>query len=345
MYVTGALGSQGYAERNTVDFDLPSDTAYAETCASIGLALWAWRMLLVDPDSRYADVFERALYNGVLSGMSADGTRFFYVNPLEARPELARVRRDHEHVKTRRVEWFGCACCPPNVARLIASIGGYVYSSDGSSIWLHNYMSCQADINTLGGTVIIAQETDFPWDGIVRLRFETCSEGSLSLRLRIPDWCGAFLARVNGVLIDGPSLEKGYLVVSRAWSRGDTVELELDMSPRFLYSRPEASETIGKAAVQRGPFILCAEECDNGPGLQSIVVDTSSEPLARRESSPMGDTLRVELPGRRAVPDSGDRRLYRPMPPRYEACRVRFLPYFQWANRGEGEMSVWLRTL
>ena len=344
MYVTGALGSQGFAERNTVDYDLPSDTAYAETCASIGLVLWAWRMLLVDPDSRYADVLERALYNGVLSGMSADGTRFFYVNPLEVRPDAMRFRRDHEHVKGRRVEWFGCACCPPNVARLVASIGGFVYSYDESSLWVHNYMSSEARIPSGEGEIRIEQETEFPWEGKIGLVFKAADGAPRTLRLRIPDWSAGFTALVNGERIASPIVEKGYLAISRVWSEGDRVDLELDMSAHFLYSRAEVSETIGDVAVQRGPFIFCAEECDNGPGLHRLQADTSVPLPSRREASAMGPSLRVELAGRRELIDSGDERLYRAAPPRYEDCRVTLLPYFQWANRGEGEMRVWLRS-
>jgi DUF1680 family protein len=344
MYVTGALGSQGLAERNTIDYDLPSDTAYAETCASIGLVLWSWRMLLIDPDSRYANVLERALYNGVLSGMSADGTRFFYVNPLEVQPDIARTRRDHEHVKTRRVEWFGCACCPPNVARLVASIGGFAYAYDESSIWVHNYLSSEARIPARSGEIRIAQETEFPWEGKIGLVFEACGGEERTLRLRIPDWSSSFSARLNGEELAEPVVEKGYLAISRAWSIGDRVDLELDMSPRFIYSRPEVRETAGCVAVQRGPFVFCAEECENGLGLHRIEVDTSSIMSVRRESLGLGESLSVELAGRKAADGAADGRLYRATPPRYEDCRVKLLPYFQWGNRGEGEMRVWLRS-
>jgi uncharacterized protein len=344
MYVTGALGSQGTGERNTIDYDLPSDAAYAETCASIGLAFWAWRMLFVDPDSRYADVLERALYNGALAGMSADGTRFFYVNPLEVRPDLARARSDHDHVKSRRVEWFGCACCPPNVARLVASIGGFACSYDESSIWVHNYLSSEARIPAGGGVTLLTQETEFPWEGRIRLGLDPGPGEARKLRLRIPDWSAGFSARLNGEEIEAPLVEKGYLTLSRAWSRGDRVEIELDMGARFLYSRAEVGETAGEVAVRRGPFVLCAEECDNGPGLHRVEVDCSELPSVALGPSPMGASLRAELIGRAVRLEGGDAPLYGARPPRYEERRVALIPYFQWANRAEGEMRVWLRT-
>jgi uncharacterized protein len=344
MYVTGGIGSQAYAERFSIDYDLPPDRAYAETCASIGLVLWAWRMLLVDPDSRYADVLERALYNGVLSGMSADGTRFFYVNPLEARPALSRFRRDLEHVKTRRVEWFGCACCPPNIARLIASIGGYVYSSDSSSIWVHTYMAGQAILPAAAGELRVSQATEYPWEGRVLLTIESGADHR-ALRLRIPEWsASSFSASVNGEALAAPRVERGYLVLERDWKAGDRVELELDMRPRFVYAAPELAEAAGRVAVQRGPLVLCAEGADNGSGLSRYLVDAGERPTARRVAVPgLGESLRVELSARRAVSDGG-KELYRSEAPRYEDCRLVLLPYFQWANRGEGEMSVWLRV-
>jgi len=345
MYVTGGIGSQAYAERFSIDYDLPPDRAYAETCASIGLVLWAWRMLLVDPDSRYADVLERALYNGVLAGMSADGTRFFYVNPLEARPEVAKFRRDQEHVKTRRVEWFGCACCPPNIARLVASIGGYVYSSDAASIWVHNYIVGEVAFAGENGCLRISQSTEYPWEGRVLLKIESGADNR-ALRLRIPEWsASSFFASLNGTAVLSPRIERGYLVFERDWKTGDRVELELDMSVRFLYARPELADAAGRVAVQRGPLIFCAEEADNGKNLSSYAVDLAQSPTVCRVKLPtIGDSLRVELAAQRVLGDN-DRRLYRSDKPRYEDCRLSLLPYFQWANRSEGEMRVWLNAL
>jgi len=348
MYVTGGIGSQGTGERHTIDYDLPSDTAYAETCASIGLAFWAWRMLLIDPDSRYADVFERALYNGVLSGMAADGTRFFYVNPLAVNPAVDRARTELSHVKTRRVEWFGCSCCPPNLARLVGSIGAYAYAYDESSIWVHNFISGSARFPSAGGELGLLVETDYPWEGRFRLRIES-GGGTRALRLRIPSWSASFSARLDGEAIGSPRMEKGYLVVEREWKAGDELELELDMGIRFLRARPEVAEAAGLVCAQRGPFVLCAEEADNGPGLQRLELDPSAPVEAERrrldcESGAPLESLRVSVGGRRMLLPSPGAPLYGGEPPRYEDCRIILLPYFQWANRAEGEMRVWLRS-
>jgi uncharacterized protein len=348
MYVTGAIGSQSTGERHTIDYDLPSDSAYAETCASIGLAFWAWRMLLIDPDSRYADVLERALYNGALAGMSADGTRFFYVNPLEASPARSRGRADLEHVKTRRVEWFGCSCCPPNVARLVGSIGSYAYAYDESSIWVHNYVAGGARFPSADGELGLRVETDYPWEGSILSRIES-GGGRRALRLRVPSWSASFSARLNGEAVGSPRMEKGYLVVEREWRAGDRLELELDMGIRFLRARPEVAEAAGQVCAQRGPFVLCAEEVDNGSGLHRLEVDTSAPAEAERrrldcEAGPRPESLRVSVGGRRMLIPPLGAPLYGGEPPRYEDCRIILLPYFQWANRAEGEMRVWLRS-
>jgi hypothetical protein len=345
MYVTGGIGSQAFAERFSVDYDLPSDRAYAETCASIGLAMWAWRMLLIDPDSRYADVLERVLYNGVLSGMSADGTCFFYVNPLEVRPAEAHFRRDEEHVKTQRVQWFGCACCPPNIARTIASIGGYAYAYDGRSVWVHGYLAGEARIPlSEGGELVLSMATEYPWDGRIAIRVVEGSAGR-ALRLRVPVWASSFRVKLNGESVPSPTLERGYLVLDREWEPGDEVELELGMELRFLRARPEVADTAGLVAVTRGPFVLCAEEANNGPTLAGLVIDSSKRALVRRESSvALGESLRVELAAYREMAFA-DGTLYSSEPLHRESCTAILLPYFQWANRGEGEMRVWLRTV
>jgi uncharacterized protein len=347
MYVTGALGSQHRGERHTIDYDLPSDTAYAETCASIGLVFWAWRMLLLDPDSRYADVLERALYNGVLSGMSADGTRFFYVNPLAAIPAVARVRFDQEATKTRRVQWFGCSCCPPNIARLVGSIGAYAYTYDGASVWVHNYISGEATFPAEAGGLRLSVDTEYPWEGRVALRIES-GGGQRALRLRVPSWSASFVASLNGQPLRTPKIEKGYLVVDREWTAGDRLELELDMAVRFLYSRPEVAETAGMACAYRGPLVLCAEEADDGPGLLGLEISPVAPAKAMKydltcESGKKVESIRVEVGGRRALPVPEGAPLYGSAAPRYEERPIVLIPYFQWANRVEGEMRVWLR--
>lgn len=343
MYVTGGLGSQAHGERFSLDDDLPSDTAYTETCAAIGLVLWAWRMSLVDPDRRYADVLERSLYNGSLSGISLDGTRYFYVNPLEVTPSVARYRHDHEHVKTRRVEWFGCSCCPPNIARTIASFGQYQYSSSDQGVWAHQFANGTAEVPLKGGQVTIDQVTDYPWDGTVTFTMKAvpAGAGAWSFFVRIPSWCTAPALTVNGQAVAVDKLERGYAVISRSWAAGDTVKLVLPMEVQFLRSHSRIRETFGKVAVQRGPLIWCAEQIDNGADLHglSLVGPASARVEAAPELGPGARRLRLA-----ALRHEGPKSTaaYSSEPPVHRSTEAVLVPYHLWGNRGEGEMRVWL---
>jgi uncharacterized protein len=346
MYVTAGIGSQAHGERFTCDYDLPSDTAYAETCASIGLAFWASRMTTIEGDSRYADVLERALYNGILSGVSLDGTRYFYVNPLEALPAAIACRQDHEHVKGSRVQWFGCSCCPPNIARLVASQASYLYGISDGAVWVHHYAQSEAEASVGGARVRVGQETDYPWSGGVSLSVEPDREAEFELRLRIPDWCGGARCSVGGELYDGP-MERGYLVLRRRWKPGDRVELDLDMRCRVLEADPRIPELAGRLAVQRGPIIYCAESIDNGDALHSLVLDPDRGLEAEYDPSLMGGAVRLrarafrEYPaevGRSALP-YGERKKGR-----VESVQLMLVPYHMWGNRSPGgEMRVWMR--
>jgi uncharacterized protein len=350
MYVTGGLGSQAQGERFTTDYDLPSDTAYSETCAAIGLAFWASRMSLIEPDSRYADVVERVIYNGALSGVSLDGTRYFYVNPLELRPEVAACRQDHEHVKGARVPWFGCSCCPPNIARLVASIASYLYGSSDGALWLHQYADSEAEIEIGGRRLRLRQRTEYPWSGSVSIEVEAEPEVELSLEFRIPSWCDSFSCAVNGQPLPNRVLMSGYLEVSRRWKTGDRLELELQMRPKLLRADPRIPELAGKLAVQRGALVYCAEELDNGPDLHLLAFDPEGELEAEADPALMGGSVRVIARGfREGLVDmvkEGEapyRELGRSERNRRSA-RVVLVPYHQWGNRKPGgEMAVWLR--
>ncbi len=354
MYITGGIGSQSHGERFSSDYDLPSDTAYAETCASIGLAFWAARMTEIEGDSRYADVVERVIYNGALSGVSLDGRHYFYVNPLEVDPKVLACRQDHEHVKGERVQWFGCSCCPPNIARLVASIASYSYGVSGDALWVHQYAESEAEAELQGARVRIRQKTDYPWTGAIAfsvdlspaLGADGASGAEFSLMLRIPAWCPSFSCSVNGRRLPPGTLAKGYLEIKRGWKKGDRVELELEMAPRILCADARIPELAGKLALQRGPLVYCAEECDNGPGLHSLILDEAG--VMRDEYVPelMGGSVRIVASGLReeestepGLPyrDSGSRRA--------KATRIVLVPYHQWGNREKGaEMRVWLRS-
>lgn len=344
MYVTGGLGSQAHGERFTVDDDLPSDTAYTETCAAIGLVLWAWRMTLLNPEARYADVLERALYNGSLAGLSLDGTRYFYVNPLEVTPAVARFRKDHDHVKTQRVEWFGCACCPPNIARTIASFSQYQYSTADRGVWAHQFASGTADIPFRGKSLIIDQSTDYPWDGTVTFTVRSTPEGRWDFLVRIPDWAREPRLSVNGRPVP-ISLEQGYAVVSRPWTAGDAVTLELPMEVRLVRSHPRVRDTFGKVAVHRGPLVWCAEEKDNGAGLHQLWVKTGPGTGLEPRLEPVPElgpgARRLRIAGYRTeAPTKTGTFLTQGLVRR--SSEIALVPYHLWGNRGEGEMAVWL---
>ena len=347
MYVTGGIGSQAHGERFTADYDLPSDTAYAETCASIGLAFWAARMTEVEGDSRYADVFERAIYNGVLSGVSLDGTRYFYVNPLEVVPSATGSRLDHEHIQGERVQWNACACCPPNIARLVASIASYIYGISGDTIWVHHYAESEA-ATSLGGTEIrIAQSTDYPWSGDIKIALHPAEEAEFALRLRIPAWCRAYTCVVCGRPISGGAQANGYLDIRRLWKPGDEVELRLEMEPSFICADPRIPELAGKLAIQRGPLVYCVEACDNGAGLHCLVLDPHGEMSAEFDPSLLGGSVGIRAAALREEPGASPWRTpYSPASTRsFSSTRLLAVPYHQWGNRAPGgEMRVWLRA-
>ena len=342
MYVTGGLGSQAHGERFTIDDDFPSDTAYTETCAAIGLVMWAWRMTLIDPDSRYADILEKALYNGSLSGISLDGKRYFYVNPLEVVPSVAKFRRDHDHVKTQRVEWFGCACCPPNIARTIASFSQYQYSVADPGIWAHQFAQGQASIPFRGGTVTIEQTTTYPWNGAVQFRLGSVSDKPWTFAVRVPSWCRTATFQFNGKATLPDRMEKGYAVFHRTW-KDDRLSVDFPMEVRYLRSHPRVRETIGKVAVHRGPLLYCLEQADNGPNLHLLTLATPSE--AKVEAAPdLGvGSQRLRIRAWEAViSDPGS--AFGEGVPNEKPGEAILVPYHLWGNRGEGEMAVWTRV-
>lgn len=344
MYITGGIGSSGYAEAFTRDYDLPNDTAYTETCASIGLVFFASRMLQIEPSSTYADVMERALYNGVMSGISLDGEKFFYVNPLEVWPETCKVRYDKEHVMVERQKWFGCACCPPNIARLMASIGSYIYSQTKDTLFVHLYAAGTADFEYDGGTAKVTVDTKYPWDEKVSFKIGCTGEQNFTLALRIPGWCRKAEISVNGESLKAEQItENGYAVLRRTWSDGDTVALHLAMPVERVYAHPEIRMNSGKVALQRGPMIYCVEEADNGANIPSIVLNRTSELSARYDETLLGGVTVIEGKAYREATDPKGSELYSTKSPGKTEMTLTAIPYCVWNNRGSGEMQVWIR--
>jgi len=333
MYVTGSVGSSHQGERFTDDYDLPEEASYCETCAAIGLVFWAQRLANLYGDGRYADIAELALYNGVLSGVSLDGEHYFYVNPL------ASTGAHH------RQEWFGCACCPPNLARLIASLGAYAYS-EGAEGWVHLYEPGRAELEIDGRTVALAQRTGYPWDGGVEIEVAPGGEATFALNLRLPGWCEGAAAAVNGAAVDvAAATRRGYLHLERQWQDGDTVSLELPMPVQRVRAHPAVRMANGKVALQRGPVVYCVEECDNPQvPLTRLALPRSAGLEARPEAGLLGGVTVLEGDAVARAAGQWGERLYSAAPePAPEAVRLRAVPYCAWDNRAAGQMLVWLR--
>ena len=330
MYVTGGIGGFASNEGYGDDYDLPNETAYAETCAAIGLVFWASRMLQTHCDQRYADVMERALYNGVLSGVSLDGTKFFYDNPL------ASVGKHH------RQGWFSCACCPPNIARLLASFGQYIYSQSESDLAVHLYVQGHADLTITGQPVTLTQTTEYPWDGLVTVTITPEQPTQFRLRLRLPEWCRAPRLTLNGAAIT-PTVENGYAVLEREWAVGDTVTLDLPMKIERVYANPKVKQNRGRVALQRGPVVYCLEEADNGGDLNALTLPRGADltPSFAPELLSGVTVLRGEFG--KVMEEGWNGRLYQTNAPTVETVRVTAVPYFAWDNREAGEMLVWVR--
>ncbi len=345
MYITGGVGSQLYGEAFSFDYDLPNDTAYTETCAAIGLVFWAQRMLQLELKNEYGDVMEKALYNGVLSGISLDGTKYFYVNPLEVWPEASRHRNDQRHVKGKRQKWFGCACCPPNIARLLASIGNYIYSYSDKGIYTHLYTNSTASFNILGKEVLIKQETDYPWEGKIKISVTpTDDHAEFTLGLRVPGWCQEPELFLNGEIIDLDILNKnGYVLVNKQWEKGDTLELNLPMPVEKMAANPEVRENAGKVAIQRGPVIYCLEEVDNGKNLRDITLPVETELKAEFNEGFLGGVVTITGEALRTASSLWNNQLYKPRKKLKEKIKIKLIPYYAWANRKPGEMLTWIK--
>ena len=336
MYVTGGIGSTVLGEAFTVDYDLPNATVYAETCASIGLIFFARRMFQLEAKGEYADVMERALYNTVLAGMQLDGKRFFYCNPLEVVPGISGKAATQRHVDPQRPAWYACACCPPNVARLLSSIGSYAYGEGQGVFYTHLY---------LGGTVRSAQgfslecHTDYPRQGTAKFTFH--GEKETTLAFHIPAWSQKTSLSVNGEAQElAALLRDGYAYLTRSFQEGDVIELSFDMTPYKVYASSKVPADTGCAAVQRGPVVYCAEGLDNGGDVLSLsLAAEGAVTQLPYEPELLGGIIPLAAEGWRTQPTQ---ELYSRERPQRQAADIRLVPYYTWGNRGENQMRVWL---
>ena len=337
LYVTGGVGSTEKGEAFTFDDDLPNDTCYAETCASVALCFFTRALLQLTIDGRYADVLERALYNTVLAGMSLDGRNFFYVNPLEVWPEASRKDPHKRHVLPVRPKWFGCACCPPNLARLVMSLGRYAWGASGREVYAHLFVAGDVEIETEAGKLRFQLHTGYPVDGEMRYRMPA---GRYGFCVRIPGWCGGkYGLTLNGAPVVA-ALQNGYARVEREWAEGDRLVLTLPLCARRVYASPRVREDVGKVAVMRGPLVYCLEEADNGKLLAALSLDGDSELSEKWLPDKLCGIVEVRGCGARLATDGGA--LYGDCPPRRTPTELTFIPYYAWANRSEGEMQVWV---
>jgi uncharacterized protein len=340
MYLTGGIGSSRFNEGFTWDYDLPNDSAYAETCAAIGLFLWGHRMLKLELDSRYADVMERALYNGILSSVNQEGSCFFYVNPLEVKREGEAVKQRLHMFTGHRKAWYDCACCPPNIARLFASLGGYLYTQGPDEIIVHQFVGGKVDLEVAHQPVSLLTETRYPWDGEISITVTTQQETEFSLRLRLPDWCQKADLSVNGESIP-VAVENGYIRIQRTWRTGDQITYRMEMPVMRVYADPQVSMNTNRVALQRGPLVYCLESTDQeAKNLSAVCLPRGSQIRSTFQEDLLGGVVTLQADGRRIRAAEGE--TYRYEPQETQPTLLQAVPYYAWDNRETGDLLVWI---
>lgn len=334
MYLTGGIGPSNRNEGFTSDYDLPNDTAYAETCAAVGMIMWNHRLLQLKGEGRFADIMERVLYNGFLAGVSLDSRRFFYVNPLQS---------SGEH---HRQGWFECACCPPNVARLLASLGSYIYSKSPNGLAVHLYIQGSVETVLSNGVLVnLRQVTNYPWEGKVQIKLLSENPSRFSLWLRIPGWRRNYQIRINDEIINVP-VENGYAILNRLWLPGDIVNLEFEMPVERIKAHPGVWQNSGRVALQRGPLVYCLEEVDHSISVTQIMLPKEIELKSSFAPDLLGGVTVIEGEGLINELNVWQNSLYQAANFDESLIKIpiRAIPYYAWDNREPGTMSVWLVT-
>jgi hypothetical protein len=338
-YITGGIGATSNGEAFGKNYELPNMSAYCETCAAIGNVYVNYRLFLLHGDSKYYDVLERTLYNGLISGVSLDGGSFFYPNPLESMGQ-------HQ-----RQPWFGCACCPSNICRFIPSLPGYIYAVKEHDVYVNLFMSNTATIRVNGKSVVLSQSTAYPWNGDIALTIDQNKAGKFNLKVRIPGWVRnqvvpsdlytyadgkrlTYTITVNGQKVDS-ELQNGYFSLNRSWKKGDQVAIHFDMEPRTVHAHNQVEADRGRVSFERGPIVYCAEWCDNDFDVLSVLVNQAPKIevvpkpdllYGLNELVTDAQTLRFDEQGRLQTKD----------------VRLTLIPYYAWCHRGSGRMAVWL---
>lgn len=341
MYITGGIGSTVHGEAFTLDYDLPNDTMYCETCAAIGLIFFAKQMLRIEAKAEYAEVMERALYNCALAGMALDGKHFFYVNPLEVNPKKSLKDSGKSHVKPLRPSWLGCACCPPNLARMITSLDDYVYTILDDTILINQYVASEASLNINKGFIEISQETDFPWDEKDTIEITNNTESVMRVGIRIPQWADKVSILLNGINTKSEPI-MGYHYIEVKACESISIKLILNIPVVRNYSNAMVSDDIGKVAISRGPLIYCLEEVDNGENLCGLSLPEEAKFSYSYQPEILNGIGVITTTGKK-LQHNDTNSLYTNNKPKLETSKLTFIPYYAWANRGENEMLVWMR--
>lgn len=341
MFVTGGIGSTVHGEAFTFDYDLPNDTMYCETCASIGLVYFAYNMLKIESDAIYSNVMERCFYNSIISGMALDGKHFFYVNPLEVDPKASKFDPGKSHVKATRPSWFGCACCPPNIARTLTSIGKYIYSEKEDSILVNLYLDNKTALNYQDNPITIEQETDYLENGKVKIKIHNDQNKELKIGIRIPTWTNDWTIKVSGHEIQ--SAEKNGYVYLLTSQKKEEISLQFSMPIIQLSAHPLIKADTDKVAIQRGPFVYCLEEEDNGNNLHLLRIKDKTTMKIKKSSNPE-KIIVIEVEGEKSViEEKWHEQLYLPYEKgKKQSKTLSFIPYYSWGNRSLGEMKVWI---
>jgi len=342
MYITGGIGSAGDNEGFSKDYDLPNEDAYCETCASVGMVLWNQRMCQLTGESKYIDVLERSLYNGALDGLSLSGDHFFYDNVLAS---------NGQH---QRREWFGTACCPANIARLVTSVGNYIYGKSNDGIWVNLFVGSNTDLQIGGNDVAVTMETNYPWDGKVKLNIDPVKKSKFKLYVRVPGWYqdkavpgdlyvtggddgvpDIYNPTVNGKAVNF-QYENGYAVVEREWKKGDVLQIDFPMEVKKVTAKADVKDDKGRIAIQRGPLVYCVEGADNKDGVWNLIFpeNTNFTTTGYKILDEPVIALQAELPSAVANADGTGIEI--------KKRKVTAIPYYCWANRGANAMQVWL---
>lgn len=343
MYITGSVGSSAFGERFTVDYDLPNDSNYSETCATVGLARWGLRLAQIKHDASYIDIAERALYNTLIAGVAQNGKEFFYVNPLEVQPLTCHPCSSKRHVKPVRQKWFSCACCPPNIARTLASIGNFIYMADDSSIYVNLFIANKTVTDVKGIPVEMEMKTDFPNHGHAILRVQTAAPAKFKIAVRVPVYAEDCRLAVDQQSIS-LEIQKGYAIMEQVWSGTSIIEINFEMPVKIMRCDPQVRANIGKGAIVKGPLVYCLEQTDNFENLAAVVLDENAELTEFFDQTLLDGVTVIQTTAMQADSDSWNEGLYAFKRPQYKPVTIRAVPYYLWGNRTPEEMIVWLNV-